>query len=126
MLRFFVVSRVDPQVTSVVQIYHWRDLQLFYTVLQVPCFEIFTRKNGVLQPLARGAERGRPESRKALRGGIAESFLEPLCRSWGHFVGIYRQKIDKVSEKLTLSYPHEGPCVGTAASCLANTGVPHP
>ena len=32
------------------------------------------------------------------------SFLEPLC---GHL----SPKIDKVSEKLTLRYPHEGSCV---------------
>ena len=29
--------------------------------------------------------------REALRGGISTSFLEPSYRSWGHFVGIYRQ-----------------------------------
>jgi hypothetical protein len=29
---------------------------------------------------------------KALCGGIPGSFLEPLARSWSHFVGIYRQK----------------------------------
>ena len=30
--------------------------------------------------------------REALRGGIKRSFLEPLGRSWSHFMGIYRQK----------------------------------
>ena len=48
---------------------------------------------------------------KALCGGIPCSFLEPFARSWSHFVGIYRQKIDKVSEELTLRYPHEEPWV---------------
>ena len=33
------------------------------------------------------------------------SFLEPIC---GHL----SPKIDKVSEELTLRYPHEEPCVG--------------
>ena len=36
--------------------------------------------------------------------GAIGSFLEPFC---GHL----SPKIDKVSEKLTLRYPHEGPCV---------------
>ena len=31
--------------------------------------------------------------REALRGGIPWSFLEPLGRSWSHFVGIYRQRL---------------------------------
>jgi len=30
---------------------------------------------------------------EALRGGIPCSFLEPLARSWSHFVGIYCQKL---------------------------------
>ena len=30
---------------------------------------------------------------KALCGGIPDPFLEPLTRSWSHFVGIYRQKL---------------------------------
>jgi hypothetical protein len=33
--------------------------------------------------------------RKPLRGGIPGSFLEPLVRSWSHFVGIYRQKLTR-------------------------------
>ena len=39
------------------------------------------------------------------------------CRSWNHRVvlgaifGYLSPKYDKVSEKLTLRYPHEGPCV---------------
>jgi len=49
--------------------------------------------------------------REALCGGIPGSFLEPLVRSWSHFVGIYRQKKDKVSKKLTSRYPLEGPWV---------------
>ena len=61
--------------------------------------------------------------RKALRGGIPWSFLEPLGRSWRHFVGIYRQKNDKVSQELTLRYPHEGPCVG-GESADSNQGLP--
>ena len=28
---------------------------------------------------------------KALCGGIPDPFLEPLTRSWSHFVGVYRQ-----------------------------------
>ena len=32
---------------------------------------------------------------KALRGGITVSFLEPLRRSWSHFVGIHRQKLTR-------------------------------
>ena len=36
--------------------------------------------------------------RGALRGGIPVSFLEPLCRSWSHFVGIYCQKFTKSSK----------------------------
>ena len=36
--------------------------------------------------------------------GAIGSFLEPFC---GHL----SPKMDKVSEKLTLRYPHEGPCV---------------
>jgi len=37
--------------------------------------------------------------------GTIRSFLEPFC---GHL----SPKIDKVSEELTLRYPHKGPCVG--------------
>ena len=48
---------------------------------------------------------------KALSGGISRSFLEPIGRSWSHFVGIYRQKLTR--SLLTLRYPHEGPCVAT-------------
>ena len=50
--------------------------------------------------------------------GAILSFLEPFCRHLS-------PKIDKVSEKLTLRYPHEGPCVGAvrtlqaSAPCLA-------
>ena len=32
---------------------------------------------------------------KALCGGIPGSFLEPLARSWSHFVGTYCQKLTK-------------------------------
>ena len=45
---------------------------------------------GACRPAAR-----RRNPQKALRGGIPRSFLEPLGRSWGHFVGIYRQKITR-------------------------------
>jgi hypothetical protein len=34
-----------------------------------------------------------PFTQKALRGGIPGAVLEPLVRSWSHFVGIYRQKL---------------------------------
>jgi hypothetical protein len=40
-------------------------------------------------------ETGKPQ--KALCGGIPGAFLEPLGRSWSHFVGIYRQKLTRVS-----------------------------
>ena len=36
--------------------------------------------------------------REALCGGITVSFLEPLCRSWSHFVGIYRPKLTRSVE----------------------------
>ena len=42
--------------------------------------------------------------------GAIGSFLEP-------FQGHLSPKIDKVSEKLTLRYPHEGPCVVLARCC---------
>ena len=35
---------------------------------------------------------------KALCGGIPDPFLEPLTRTWSHFVGIYRQKLTKSSK----------------------------
>ena len=35
---------------------------------------------------------------KTLCGGIPCPFLEPLARSWSHFVGIYRQKLTKSSK----------------------------
>ena len=35
---------------------------------------------------------------KALRGGIPGAVLEPLGRSWSHFVAIYRQKLTKSSK----------------------------
>ena len=35
---------------------------------------------------------------KAHRGGIPGAVLEPLVRSWSHFVGIYRQKLTKSSK----------------------------
>ena len=38
------------------------------------------------------------EPQKALRGGIPGLFLEPLGRSWSHFVGIYRQKLTRSLE----------------------------
>ena len=31
--------------------------------------------------------------RETLRGGIPGAVLEPLVRSWSHFVGIHRQKL---------------------------------
>ena len=39
--------------------------------------------------------------------GAILSFLEPFC---GHL----SPEIDKVSERLTFEYPHEGPCVVSA------------
>ena len=35
------------------------------------------------------------DPREALSGGIPGSFLEPLGRSWSHFVGIYRHKLTR-------------------------------
>jgi hypothetical protein len=35
---------------------------------------------------------------KALCGGIPCPFLEPLARSWSHFVGIYRQNLTRSLE----------------------------
>ena len=35
---------------------------------------------------------------KALCGGIPGAVLEPLVRSWSHFVGIYRQKLTRSIE----------------------------
>ena len=51
-----------------------------------------------------GSPRGRAVSyvqdnpvspQKALRGGVPGAVLEPLGRSWSHFVGIYRQKLTR-------------------------------
>jgi hypothetical protein len=47
--------------------------------------------------------------------GAIGSFLEPFC---GHI----SPKIDKVSEKMTLRYPHEGPCVVTLRVAM---GIPN-
>ena len=47
--------------------------------------------------------------------GALCSFLEPFC---GHS----SPKIDKVSEELTLRYPHEGPWVGSTAPGLHRRG----
>ena len=35
---------------------------------------------------------------KAVCGGIPCPFLEPLARSWSHFVGIYRQNLTRSLE----------------------------
>jgi len=41
---------------------------------------------------------GSGDPQKALCGGIPDPYLEPLTRSWSHFVGIYCQKLtDSVS-----------------------------
>ena len=45
--------------------------------------------------------------------GTIRSFLEPFC---GHL----SPNVDKVSEELTLRYPHEGPCVGDVFSSVAH------
>jgi len=48
--------------------------------------------------LTAGMTRGRrAKQQKALRGGILDPYLEPLTRTWSHFVGIYRQKLTKYS-----------------------------
>ena len=36
-----------------------------------------------------------PAPREVLRGGIPGTFLEPLLRSWSHFLGIYRQELTR-------------------------------
>ena len=38
------------------------------------------------------------EPQKALCGGFSCPFLEPLARSWSHFVGIYRQNLTRSVE----------------------------
>ena len=48
--------------------------------------------------------------------GAIGSFLKAFC---GHLL----PKIDRVSEKLTLRYPHEGPCVEDLVILLAGAGV---
>ena len=45
---------------------------------------------------------------KAVCGGIPCPFLEPLARSWSHFVGIYRQNLTRSLENRLLRYPHTG------------------
>ena len=62
--------------------------------------------------------------REALCGGIPGSFLD----HWvvlGAMLWALSPKIDKVSERLTFEYPHEGPCVVTGGIPL-NTGVRRP
>ena len=49
--------------------------------------------------------------------GALSPFLEPFC---GHL----SPKIDKVSEKLTLKYPHEGPCVDRLVGILLPNNQP--
>ena len=52
--------------------------------------------NQGVKPIARERRTLKGEDpREALCGGITVSFLEPLCRSWSHFVGIYRQKLTR-------------------------------
>ena len=52
--------------------------------------------------------------------GALIPFLEPFCVHLS-------PKIDKVSEKLTLRYPHEEPCVGyKLAICRGATNFPFP
>ena len=46
--------------------------------------------------------------REALRGGIPVSFLKPLCRSWSHFVGIYRQKLTRSQKNWLGDTPTKG------------------
>ena len=52
--------------------------------------------------------------RETLRGGIPGAVLEPLVRSWSHFVGIYRQKLTRSLENGLLRYPHQEPWVDLA------------
>ncbi len=49
--------------------------------------------------------------------GAVCSFLEPFFRHLS-------PKIDKVSEELTLRYPHEGPCVVQSRESVGDGGVP--
>ena len=46
------------------------------------------------------------------------SFLEPSCRSWSHFVGIYSQRVTSSFVNIRLKYPHEGPCVDLRGASL--------
>ena len=50
---------------------------------------------------------------KALRGGIPGSFLEPLARSWSHFVGDVLPKVDKLCSNLTSEIPPRRALRGT-------------
>ena len=42
---------------------------------------------------------------------IPGSFVEPLARSWSHFVDICCQTLTKSLENRLLKFPREGPCV---------------
>ena len=46
---------------------------------------------------------------KSLRGGIPVSFSEPLCRSWSHFVGVYRQILTTSLKNWLWDTPTKGP-----------------
>ena len=50
----------------------------------------------ISQPVHTAGYEGIPQ--KALCGGIPCPFLEPLARSWSHFVGIYRQNLTRSLE----------------------------
>ena len=74
---------------------------------------------------------GAPLPSETLRGGISLSFLEPSCRSWSHFCGIYCQKVDKLSCELTFEIPPRRalrglfrPAGGSAWSLSVHLGSP--
>ena len=57
------------------------------------CLEVISRE---YWPSVLCLERFKPEvPRETLRGGIPGAVLEPLVRSWSHFVGIYRQNLTR-------------------------------
>ena len=54
------------------------------------CFGYFQVRGVDGVPLSSGSG-----PQKALSGSIPGAVLEPLVRSWSHFVGIYRQKLTR-------------------------------
>ena len=74
-------------------------------------------------PTVEGYFRLRLRPREAFCGGISWSFLEPLGRSWSHFVGICCQRVTRSLENRLLKYPHEGPGVATKTQMIPPQAV---